>query len=280
MFARRLVLRSVRRLYAWSRADPVEEELRGWSWDRPPVKPRAYLGLGVSEVAGKYCPTRRDVLLRRKMGLAPETTEPLAKGRLVHEAVSAAVRCASRGLSRGWETWDILTYCLGRFRPQGNGDTATALKAYKSTLVTLLGEVEYERLVSGGSGLPVVSEMKVDGTPLGLSPQLSIDVYAENIVVDFKTGAPRDFHKLSIAGYALALEAEYEVPVDYGILVYVNPSDSGLRVLYKPVYVSNELRRWFLEERDEIVDMLVSNREPPKDKNCPQTCPFYRVCHQ
>jgi len=281
LIVRRVVLRSVRRLYSWARVDPVEEDLRGWSWDRPPVKPRAYLGLGVSEVAGKYCPARRDVWLRRKMGLTPEATEPLLLGRALHEAVAQAIRCVSRGLVKGWDTWDILGYCLNKFKPTEAGlDLQVAARAYRSALTTILGEIEFEKLSNGGSSFPLVSEMKVDGTPVGLSAQLSIDVYAENIVIDFKTGSPRDFHKLSIAGYALALESEYEVPVDYGLLVYVNQVNGDLRVQYKPVYVSNDLRRWFLEERDDIIDMLLSEREPPADKNCPQTCPFYKVCHR
>ena len=193
-------MRSVRRLYSWARVDPVEEDLRGWSWDRPPVKPRAYLGLGVSEVAGKYCATRRDVWLRRKTGLAPEATEPLLLGRALHEAVAQAIRCVSRGLVRGWDTWDILSYCLNKFKPPEAGlDLQVAARAYRSPLTTILGEIEFEKLSNGGSSFPLVSEMKVDGTPVGLSAQLSIDVYAENIIIDFKTGSPRDFHKLSKA---------------------------------------------------------------------------------
>ena len=48
-----------------ARRQPVAEELRGWSWHQPPLKPVYDRPLGVYEVAGKYCPTGRDLFLRR-----------------------------------------------------------------------------------------------------------------------------------------------------------------------------------------------------------------------
>ncbi|WP_434731272.1 CRISPR-associated protein Cas4 [Thermogladius sp. KZ2Tp1] len=75
LFARRLVLRSVRRLYAWSRADPVEEELRGWSWDRPPVKPRAYLGLGGERGGGQVLPDEEGRLAEGEGLVGPATRD-------------------------------------------------------------------------------------------------------------------------------------------------------------------------------------------------------------
>ena len=83
MILRRVMFRSIRRLYELARADPVDPELRGWSWDRLPLKPRAYLNLGVSEIASKYCETRRDIWLRRKTGARAEPTEPILTLRTV-----------------------------------------------------------------------------------------------------------------------------------------------------------------------------------------------------
>ena len=145
--------------------------------------------------------------------------------------------------------------------------------------MTILGEYEYESCTAGEYAPPIlVSEYRVDGTPIGLSNSLSVDAIAETVIVDYKYGSPRDFHKLGLAGYALALEAEYEIPYNYGILVYINGGNHKLHIQYKPVYISNNLRRWFLEERDNIIEMLLEEREPPRDTRCPNTCPYYRVC--
>jgi len=279
------MLRAIKRLYAWSRSDPVDEELRGWNWDKLPLKPRAYLELGVSEIASKYCETRRDVWLRRKLGARPEPTEQLVKGKLVHEAVSLAINEAHKLLALGWDPWLVYEVVKNKWRSLvegwNRGYEKVVERVYKSTLMAILGEVSYEDLVRGSRNPPlVVSEFKVDGSNLGLSPNLSVDVITDgSVIVDFKYGAPREFHKLALAGYALALEAEFEVPHDYGLLVYVNDANGRLRVSFKPIYVNSHIRKWFIEERDNIIDMIIEDREPPVDAQCYANCPYYRVCH-
>jgi CRISPR-associated protein Csa1 len=44
------------------------------------------------------------------------------------------------------------------------------------------------------------------------------------------------------------------------------------------VYVSTALRREFVEERDAVIDLLLSGREPPRAASCPESCPFRGVC--
>ncbi|MEM4591986.1 MAG: type I-A CRISPR-associated protein Cas4/Csa1 [Sulfolobales archaeon] len=279
MIARRHVLRSIRRLYEWARNDPVDAELRGWSWDRPPLKPRAYLGLGVSEVASKYCPTRRDVWLRRKIGARAEATEPLLAGRLIHDAVSLALKEVARALANNIPpaTAYLMLQNKWRILSPDPEHAKTVEEAYKATLLINLGEAQYEQVINGSSQTPTMTEYKIDGTPIGLSQNLSVDILLENIIIDMKCAQPRDFHKLTLAGYALALEAHSETPHDYGILVYIS-NNNGLKTAIRPVYISNDLRRWFIEERDEIIDMLLEDREPPRDVKCPEACPLTAVC--
>jgi len=282
---RRVMLRSVKRLYEWARNDPVDESLRGWSWDRPPVKPRAYLGLTISEVAYRYCPTRRDVWLRRRMGVKPVENDAMFKGRILHEALNHAYRVAYRYMVRGEPGWLIYEKVKNYWRDLvkqykvNNGLNILIEKIYKSALITILGEYEYEAIVNGEYAPPaLLTEYRVDGTPLGLASGLSIDALAEKIIVDFKFGTPRDFHKIGLAGYALALEAEYEIPYDYGMIIYFSERNNGFKITYIPVYISNNLRRLFLEERDSIIDMLLEDREPQPDLNCPDTCPYHKYC--
>lgn len=286
MLNKRLVLKTVRRIYGWSRNDPVEEELRGWNWDKPPLKPRAYLELGVSEIASKYCETRRDIWLKKQMGIKPETTEYILKGRLVHEAVSLAFREVQKYTSLNINPWDIYEKSKNKWRSivdvyESREISSFTEKVYKYTLLTLLGEITHEDLVHGHrTPLITVSEYHVDGSNLGLSSNLSIDVLTEGgILIDFKYGTVREFHKLAIAGYALALESEYEIPYDYGILIYFNEVNDRLKTSIKPVYASSYSRRLFIEERDALIDMLIEKREPPRDTKCPQTCPYYKVCY-
>jgi CRISPR-associated protein Csa1 len=285
MINRRLMLRTIRRLYTWSRRDPVDEELRGWNWDKPPLRPRAYLELGVSEVASKYCETRRDIWLRRKVGAKPGPSEPLSKGRLIHEAISLAISEASKLIVHDWTPWSIYEFLKDKWRRLLSSEQVEYAKLvesiYKQTLLTILGELAYEDAVKSNRSQPVlISEFRVDGGNLGLSQNLSVDVVLEGgVIVDFKYGAPREFHKLSLAGYALALESEFEVPYDYGLLIYINDSNGRFKTSYKPIYINSHVRRWFIEERDEIIDMLIENREPPVDSQCYSGCPYLKVCH-
>ena len=87
----------------------------------------------------------------------------------------------------------------------------------------------------------------------------------------------KEFHKLALAGYALALEASLETAFDYGVLVYVS-NNGDVRVDWEPVYISTSLRKEFIEARDELIDMLINDIEPPKASSCPSSCPFKEVC--
>jgi len=273
MVGRQALLRSLRRLHRLREQDPVEEEYRGWNWDRPPLRPRAYLGLGVSEVACRYCPTGRDVYLRR-MGVGGERTQPLVDGSLVHAVFHAASCDVRRELlagARGWEAYERLAASAAeRVRGLGasDGQLEWLVDLYKTLALTWCAE----------ESPWLFTEYGVDGTVLGLSRSLRVDGLAEGgVVVEVKYGAPRQFHQLALAGYALALEANLEVPFDYGVLIYVR-CNGRVSISWEPVYISTGLRAEFVERRDELIDMLLSGREPPKAASCPEACPYRGVC--
>ncbi len=283
MLSRRLMLRNIKRLYYYARMDPVDIELRGWNWDKQPIKPRAYLGLGVYEIANKYCPTRRDIWLRRKLGVKPKTTEPMSIGKTIHEVFNTAIRQVNKLVAQGYPGWLVYEELMYKAKKLLNtGNEKWPIELFKTIVLGLAAEIEYEKAVSGGTPLLTwYSEYHVDGSLLGLSSSLSIDALSDGgVVVEIKYGSPREFHKLSITGYALALESNLEIPFDYGLILYVNgvPMNSP-SIKVKPVYISNSLRRWFLEERDEIIDMLLEDKEPVKATPCPKQCPFYEVCN-
>lgn len=283
VFNKRIYLKNIRRLYELARKDPVDEDLRGWNWDKPPVKPRAYLGLTVSEIASKYCPTRRDLWLKRVVKTQGEPTEQMTIGRTVHRIfhrVFNEVRKIAVDNTPGWKIYEELA---SRAREDTGLEEEWAIDLYKTLLLTIAAEIDFNQSITGygyTSWFPWLTEFHVDGSLLGLSNSLSIDALTEGgVVVEIKYGKPMEFHKLAPTGYAMALEANLEIPFDYGLIIYVNGiPDKRPKITLKPVYISNTLRRWFLDERDNIIDMLLSNEEPPAEPNCNIQCPYKKVC--
>lgn len=282
---KRLILKNIRRLYWASRQDPVEEDLRGWNWDKPPVKPRAYLGLGVAEISSKYCPTRRDIWLRRVLKKQGKPTDQMIIGRIVHKVFHIVFEEARKLIVRGYSGWSVYEALSNKiYKLMNVENNKWVVDLYKTLLLSIAAETDVEQAVTGGQPslgwMPWLTEFKVDGSQLGLSSTLSIDAIAEGgVIVEIKYGKPMDFHKLSLAGYSMALEANLEIPFDYGMIIYVNGiPNSRPRLTVKPVYISSSLRRWFLDERDEIIDMILAEEEPPKPHPCPEQCPYKEVC--
>ncbi len=285
MIGRVDVLRGLRRLHWFRDRDPVEEELRGWEWDRPPVRPRAYLGLGVSEVAYRYCSTLRNVWLRRNRRVQGSAKGPVLLGALLHGVFHAAAEDARRMLvlgRSGWEAYEALA-SRARRRVRGLGCREEwCVRLYKHLVLGWCAEASRAEALMGGGGvswLPWLTEYRVDGSVLGLSSQLRVDALGEaGVVVELKYGRPGDRHRVGLAGYALALEASLEAPVDYGLLIYVDRlMDPTPRIKLEPVYISGSLRREFLVARDEAIDVVLGP-EPPKPSSCPEHCPFREVC--
>ncbi len=261
-----LIRRSLRRLHSLVEIDPIPEELRGWAYDRPPVKPRAYLGLGVSELAYASACGYREMWARRRAGKVLERTRQMELGLKVHEVFHKAAGDLRRLLARGIRPWDAF-YMLYK-RSWSSFRERWALDLYRMLLAIWSGEAASLEAYYGGEGLgwlPWLSEYRIDGTPLGLSKSLRADAVGEGgIVVEIKLGRPAHWHKLSVAGYALAIESYLEVPTDYGILIWVNGvEERSPRISMEPVYISPGLREEFLSVRDEAIEVLLGDEEPP-----------------
>lgn len=271
------LLRGLRRL---SSSYPVSPELRGWCWDREPLRCRAFFGLGIYDVAS-YCPSRRDVWLRRVAGVRGSDVPSLRLGSDVHEVISLVVnglrRCCY--LDDLWSCSDVVDAVLRRF--EGREWFCVLKDVAYITYHTLMSEYVWSRYGVGHQPLlELISEVRIDGPPLGLSPNLRVDALASGgLVIDFKVGKYHENHELALAGYALALEANLEVPIDYGFLVYIQPNGNGeLKISVKGIYIDSDLRRDFIDARDEVIDMLVSGKEPPKPPTCHSTCPYRSYC--
>jgi CRISPR-associated protein Csa1 len=288
MLTRLEIVRGLRKLHHIRSRDPVPEELRGWSYHTPPVKPRAYLGLGVGEVAYRYCETRRDLYLRRVVRARGDSSKPpLANGASIHRIfseASKAVRALALMGRDGPEIYEELSKKAGEVASKTCPEDSKGQceKLYRYLTLMWSAEVSKARISFGSQDaaglIPWISELRVDGTLVGLSDRLSIDALAEpSIVIEIKTGQRRSFHRLALAGYALAIESSLEIPVDYGALIYIN-INGEIDINIETHYISPDLRKEFIDARDEAIDLILSGRDPGIARNCPETCPFLEIC--
>lgn len=277
-----VILKELRKLHLRRAQDPIDESLRGWNWSTPPVKPRAYLGLSVSEVAS-YCMTRRDVWLRRVAKAVPESNELLKIGSLVHDVIHLTIEYVRKYVGSGLDPWtaynDVVDNVV-KSTSMPESVSGWLINLIKYVAIELVADASWSYVGDGiNPWLPWVSEVRVDGSLLGLSKNLRIDALTgSNVVVDFKVSKPCDNHRLAITAYAMALEANLEVPIDYGLIIYVNGVDKSVKVVIESLYISSDMRKDFLDARDDVIDIVITGREPPKAPSCSNACPFRNYC--
>ncbi len=314
---KRLVLR---RLLPQARAHDVHPELRGWNWDKPPLSPIYDTRLAIYEIAGKYCPTSRDVYLRRVMGIKVPPSPAMSQGSQLHQILCQLFLAAKRLIYQHSEN------CLAPLRAlspadflpvketetRGTRQEATGTNEHNElnklnspnqlnelrTRAQILWDYEHPRIISrvqevlaryphigadslASLALPLTVEQRLDGSFLGLSPYLSADAFnfAEPMIVDIKFGWKQKFHRLGTTGYALVTESLHEYPVNLGCLVYASFKDNRLTVERDFHLIDDELRQWFIEERDERMRMVSEEIDPGVAKECPVGCPYQRECH-
>ena len=128
--------------------------------------------------------------------------------------------------------------------------------------------------------VPMDVERVVDGSLLGLSKELRIDIFTDRrVIADIKTGDVREFHKYSLAGYALALESSLEIPIDYGMITYLSVDRDLVKISNMTYFIGDELRREFLEIRDEVFNIIHKGEDPGKPPQCPRYCIYYNICN-
>lgn len=293
------------------RSDPIDDSLRGWSWDRPPLEP-PYDGirLGVYEIAVRECGSMRDVYLRHVERVRGVPNKRMVRGGVLHEVVenvilNAKIILYSGSSPCGSEVFDELCGrmddCVSRiggkwrkfamnagYSEEEYEDLlgcAKSLWRYEASQISasvdrILAKHPYislDALVN--TAIPVVVEQRLDGRFLGLSSNLSADALGfAPVVLDLKTGEFRSWQYMSTTGYALVLEALNEAPIDVGVLVNLSFLGSKPRISRYPHLVDTSLRMRFLEIRDELMELIASGRDPGAPRRCPEDCPYYNVC--
>lgn len=303
-----------------ARAMRVSEELRGWCWWQPPLEPPHDVRLGVYEVAARYCPTGRDLYLRRVEGVRVPAAPAQRVGSLLHDVLAEVLVRAKRLIYAGeWnrrrETFlfpdegfvgrllekiglgEAVREQVGTGEPAEEasardlGEKARSLWRFEAARVAARVEDVRARYPYIGPdalvalAVPVVVEQRLNGMFLGLSSHLSADasLAGEAIVLDVKFGEKRDFHRLGLVAYGLVMESLYEHPVDVGCLVYANYAN-GRWVVEREFHVlDDELRQWFVEERDGKMSLVYEERDPglpAAPEECSPFCAYRGICYR
>lgn len=290
-----------------TRQTEVAEELRGWNWPQPPVEPVYPVRLAMHEVAGRYCPTGRDIYLRRVHGLKAEPTGAMILGSLFHAVVASVLLETKRLIYRhGIEAYKAV---LEGLDAMGESPLLPAAarqhldrlpseeRAGAETRARVLRDFELARVTSriqdilvrqpyvgtdslAALAVPIVLEQKLDGSLLGLASQLSVDAHSslDMMILDTKFGQRRDFHRLTTTGYAMVCEAVHEYPVNIGCVVYGRFSGDRLTVEKDFHIIDDELRQAFLEERDQKSRLVYEEMDPGRGEDCPAWCSYRGDC--
>ena len=271
----------------------ISEDLRGYSWDKPPVEPINDVRLSISDING-FCPTRRDAFVKYVLREKPRMNQHMVRGLAYHKVIRdtlvALKKAVYSGITSGEELVELFfsnNEIPEKISKNLGVDLKECLKLYRFLVLQISARVDEvlskypdsddENIV--GLALPPFVEKRVDGSLVGLSKHLSVDVFTPHAVLDFKSGYSKEEHMLGLAGYALAIEADEEIDVNYGFLIYIRVDKN---VHFRPAgfVVGDELRREFIEVRDEIAELVDSGIDPGKPNQCPKFCSYYGVCNE
>ncbi len=282
----------------------IDEELRGWSWSDSAVTSSTTWLLGVSDITSNLCPNGRDVYLRYVLKVRQVDNQVLQRGRLIHEIFSRAVTTVKRfiyesdGNIDGGKLYRLMFDAGTRFKDEliskynliGYEEVVwisdklwdEAARTYSAALDRALSRSAYMAIESlAVATVPLVTEFPIDGSPIGLSRTLRVDAFMPpSLLVEIKSRKPDPIYELSLVGYALAFESHYEIPVNYGILVYVNIDSTLRRIFMRPsiIPISSKARSEFIELRDRRKEMLAYGEVPGVAERCPAECPYIHYC--
>ncbi|QKR00759.1 type I-A CRISPR-associated protein Cas4/Csa1 [Metallosphaera tengchongensis] len=266
----------------------ISEELRGWHWNEPPLLHSSSTYLGVSDLTNGYCETGRFAYLKHK-GVKPEAIKGANDLHYVYaEAVQGVKRLIYEEGDRvtGGRLQTLMTDEFYRVvRNVVDPERAKVMWDHVVNIYTAEVDKYRSRLFLTRDSLvslvvPFHVEYPIDGSLVGLQNNIRADAFVPMVplVAEMKTGRPRRAHELALAGYSLALESQFEVPIDFGYLCYVTV-DKGVFTTCRLVQVSDPLRNEFLETRDRAVEAIDNDLDPGMPKRCDDSCPFLNHCN-
>lgn len=291
------------RILPQARKAGVSEELRGWNWSTPPLQP-LYTNEGIPNylVGSQYCSTARDVFVSRVRKIKGESNVHIRTGNLVHDAVSTVVLShVEKNQQADFENWWLIKASdLEQIDLEFNSSSLAKEMGIKDFIRKVWDQTDSEckRAILArkaeqphstehdvyASALPFLVEHKISGKLLGLSGLLSVDCYdyLHGVIFDLKYLRPgsiaEPWRKLNCAGYAIVLESVYETPLDIGCMIYISMVHGKLIVSRDLFFIGDDVRGWWLEERDKKLEIIAQKRDPGLPKKCYDACPYLKYC--
>lgn len=288
----------INKLMPLARKTGVSEDLRGWHWHKEPMKPYYEdVKLPMYLVCSMYCPTHRDVFLNKVQGKKGDVNFYVSMGMTLHEVVGQLMTMFVEDKIQEFEDWwkDNVHHISYKDKSE---EGVERLKNYSEiiwehTLTNCKSEFSNKsahqpyatRRDVMATAVPFLVEHRISGELLGLSGLLGVDCYdyLRSIVFDFKTMKNfdnlEDWHKLYPTGYALVLESIYEIPVDIGGIVFITFKNEKLVVKKELFFINDDLRSWWLEERDKKLEIVAQKKDPGIPNKCPEDCIYWKECH-
>jgi len=275
-----------------ARATGVSKELRGWNWHQPPLKPYFDdVKLPMYQISSKYCPTSRDIYLRNVERKFCPPNARMAVGKLFHGIVSDCLQSVRQRQNLSFDAWwqKVRWQEIG-VSPENVVDSCRQVWDFTRKMCDAqLAEFSCSQPYANemdllSTAVPFLVEHKLSGELLGLSDILSVDCfdYLRTIMFDLKvTSGKEDWHRLYSLGYALVFESIHEVPVDICCTVYLNVENDRISVQKDLFFANDELRQWWLEERDKKMEIMARQKDPgkPESAQCKEYCQYYKICY-
>ncbi|MEW6189020.1 MAG: CRISPR-associated protein Cas4 [Actinomycetota bacterium] len=92
------------------------------------------------------------------------------------------------------------------------------------------------------------------------------------------SSSQQDFDKLCPTGYALVLESVHNIPVDIGCVVYLRVKEERFTIVRDLFVINDDLRSWWIEERDKKMEIVEEEIDPGKATNCTEDCMYFPIC--
>jgi CRISPR-associated protein Csa1 len=181
----------------------ISEEMRGYSWNTPPIEPLDDFKISVADI-NSFCPTRRDVYLKYILRERQKPNQYMLNGLAYHKVIRKTLGELKKALYNEFSDGQSI---IDKFYNNSaiplsiskklNADTENCVKLYRYIIIQAAARVDdviskfpsadAETIVS--MAIPPFIERKIDGSLVGLSENLSLDVFTPfNTIMDFKSG--------------------------------------------------------------------------------------------
>ncbi len=288
-----------RGLLVEARQHPVLDELRGWGWPGPPLRPVYARALAVDDVLGGICPTGRDLYLAEEYGEPRLLSRAAGEGAILKAAIASVLLEGKALIARhGVDAVDHLERLAEHAFSQLGSEPAAAdpdercrehlwrMRAFEARRV--LERLADTVLAVGRTGadalaalaVPVHIDVPLSGRWLGLTNRVIADAisFRDGVVFSVQFGPTDERHRLVTAGLALVAESAFERPFDLGCVVYPEVVENRVEVRRDYHVIGDELRQIFIEERDDRMQMLDAGADPGLPAECPVHCPYLQIC--